>query len=85
MQVRIFQEEIPHYHKLEPATAQQGNKFWFRDDGVLFYGLNEFDAVEIRSSFGLNPRIIFEDLQDAFRLGLAVGQLRLINKSECEI
>ena len=85
MQLSISFQETPHFHRLPTvSTTNYGRYFYFRDDGVLFVGDNEFDAVEVRASLGVPIKILFEDMQDAFRLGIAVGALRQLEHHECE-
>lgn len=77
MQLTHSFEPTPHFHRIPTvSTTNYGRYFYFRDDGVVFVGDNEFDAVEVRSSLGVAIKILFEDMQDAFRLGIAVGVLR---------
>ena len=84
MQVRMFEEAMPHYHRLQPAIRQQQDRaFFFRDDGVLFCGIDEWSAEELRAILGQKPDLNFEDIQDAFRLGMSVAWLRTTRKSEC--
>lgn len=86
MQLTQSFEPTPHFHRIQAAsTTNYGRYFYLRDDGVLFVGDNEFEAKEVRATLGLPVRILFEDLQDAFRLGLAVGILREKGHSDCEV
>ena len=84
-------EPTPHFHRIPTvSTTNYGRYFFFRDDGVVFVGDNEFDAIEVRSSLGVPIKILFEDMQDAFRLGIAVGVLREkafngLIQSDCDV
>ena len=91
MQLNYTFEPTPHFHRIPTvSTFNYGRYFYFRDDGVVFVGDNEFDAVELRSTLGVPIKILFEDMQDAFRLGIAVGVLREkafqgLLHSDCEV
>jgi hypothetical protein len=85
MQITTTFEPVPHFHRIPTvSTTNMGRYFYFRDDGVLFVGDNEYDAIEVRASLGVPVKILFEDMQDAFRLGIAVGVLREKQHSDCE-
>ena len=85
MQLIQTYEPLPHFHRIKAvSTLNPGRYFYFRDDGILFIGDNEFDALEVQASLGLVDKILFEDIQDAFRLGVSVGILKTLGKSECE-
>ena len=83
MQFQLIQEKKPHYHRID-AVSYNGEHFYFRDDGVLFLGVDEWEAVEVQATLGKPTHILFEDLQDAFRLGIVVATLRSLEHSECE-
>ncbi len=86
MQLQQSYEQVPHFHRIPTmSTTNVGRFFYFRDDGVVFVGDNEYDAKEVRATFGTPIKILFEDIQDAFRLGLAVGTLRQMGNHDCDV
>ncbi len=53
MQLQQSYEQVPHFHRIPTvSTTKVGRFFYFREDGVLFVGVNEYDAKEVRATLG---------------------------------
>ena len=49
--------------------------FYFDDSGSLFYGENEDEAVHVKASWAEPPKVSHHDVENAFRLGMAVAHI----------
>lgn len=59
----------------EPEIIDIQTYFYFDDSGSLFYGENEDEAVHVKASWAEPPKTNYHDLENAFRLGMAIAHI----------
>ena len=58
-------------------------QFYFSDNGFLYYGTTENDLYLVKGSFKEPPKIHWSDLENTFRLGMAVAHLQHTEFTKC--
>lgn len=89
-QFKTIEPERPTKAVFGPAAlkllqeTQKPYYLWFDDKGNLYFGVNEDHIELVKGTFENPPEINWMDLENAFKLGLAVAHLSFMPLTECE-